>query len=199
MEKQMKALALNKGYVPIRLVSPYEAVCKIYTGASVGIVLIDGEMTELKWEAWFERSQTEDWPEDQWFLHSQQGRTAVPRVIRHLRYNMIPKASVKLNRKNIYFRDAYKCYICGKDFDEDELSIDHIIPSSRGGKREWTNLITCCKRHNREKGDKLLGELGWKPKFMAYAPKQSNMARLKSEILDNHEEWRYFGVEKGLI
>jgi 5-methylcytosine-specific restriction endonuclease McrA len=192
--KQHKCLALNKGFTPIRLMSPYEAVCKLYTGSAAGILLYGGDMVEIAWEAWFQRSQGRDWPEDQWFLNSQNGRVAVPRVIRYLKYNQIPKASVKLNRKNIYFRDAYRCYICGAEFDEDELSIDHIVPSSRGGKREWTNLITCCKKHNKDKGDKLLSELGWKPKFQPYAPKASNMSRLKSEIVESIEEWRYFGV-----
>lgn len=175
--------------------NPFEAVCKVYTGSAKGILLFEGSMVELPWEAWFARSQERsEWPEDQWFLSSQTGRVAVPRVVRYLKYNQIPKATIKLTRKNIYFRDSYRCYICGDEFEEDDLSVDHIVPSSRGGKREWTNLITCCKKHNRDKGDKLLSELGWKPKFAPYAPKASNMSRIKSEVFESIAEWQYFGV-----
>ena len=190
----MKTLCINKGYTPVRLGSPYEAVCKLYTGSSNGILLLDGTMIEMGWDDWYARSQGEDWPEGQWFLRSTHGRVAVPRVIRYLRYNQIPKSTIKLNRKNIYFRDGYRCYACGKEFDEDDLSIDHIVPDSKGGKREWTNLITCCKECNRKKGDKMLSDLKWKPKFMPYAPRGNNISRIKGEAGKSCDEWRYFGI-----
>jgi len=194
MERHMKTLCLNKGYVPVRLGSPYEAVGRLYSGSARAIYLENGGMVELGWDEWWERSQESVWEEDQWFFRATHGRVAVPRVIRYQKYNGIPKASIKLNRKNIYFRDGYKCYICGREFEEDDLSIDHIVPASRGGKREWTNLITCCKKHNKDKEDKLLSELGWKPKFQPFAPKGNNMSRIKGEVKESCDEWRYFGI-----
>ena len=194
MERKTKVLSLNKGWIPIRLGSSYNAICKVYTDAAKAITFEGDTMLELSWDEWYDRSQKNAWPADQWFLNSTSGRVAVPRVIRLLNYGGIPRTSIKLNRENIYFRDAYKCYLCGNEFDKRDLSIDHIVPSSKGGKLEWTNVITCCKKCNYEKGDKLLSQMNVKPKFAAREPKTSNIMKLKQQVLEKHFEWEYFGV-----
>jgi 5-methylcytosine-specific restriction endonuclease McrA len=55
-------------------------------------------------------------------------------------------------------RDAHRCAYCDGVGD----TIDHVVPRSRGGRHEWTNVVAACRRHNMQKGDRLLEELGWK-------------------------------------
>jgi 5-methylcytosine-specific restriction endonuclease McrA len=191
MSTKRRALALNKSYLPLRLVNPYEAICKLYEGK---VTAIASDQSEHTWDGWVEYSKNDQWPEDQWFLMSSSGRVAVPRIVRYVVYDKIPKARLKLNRRNIYERDDHTCYMCGNKYTEDNLSIDHVVPASRGGKRTWTNLATCCKSCNRKKANHLLSELKYKPKFMPYEPKSSNIAKIKSEAAHKFPEWKSYGV-----
>ena len=78
-----------------------------------------------------------------------------PSVIKLNSYVSLPYRSVILNRHNIFKRDQYKCQYCGQTQD---LTLDHLIPRSRGGKSIWTNLVTACLSCNAKKGDKLISE-----------------------------------------
>ena len=73
-----------------------------------------------------------------------------PTVIRLLRYITIPFRKVNLNRQNIFKRDDHKCVYCGS---RENLTIDHVIPRSKGGRNTWENMVTCCGSCNVKKGD----------------------------------------------
>ena len=62
--------------------------------------------------------------------------------------------SYSCNRKNVIWRDKYVCQYCGNKFQYHELTMDHVIPKSRGGEKSWTNIVACCKRCNSKKGNK---------------------------------------------
>jgi len=62
--------------------------------------------------------------------------------------------SYSCNRKNVVWRDKYKCQYCGNKFCFIDLTMDHIVPKSRGGDKTWTNIVACCKRCNNRKGDR---------------------------------------------
>lgn len=76
----------------------------------------------------------------------------LPSVVRLLRLVKRPLDPLKFSRQNIYARDKYRCQYCGKGMPTEELSYDHVIPKSRGGKTVWTNIVTCCLACNRQKG-----------------------------------------------
>ena len=78
-----------------------------------------------------------------------------PSVIKLNRYISLPYRNVILNRHNIFKRDQNQCQYCGKTR---ELTLDHLIPRSKGGKFVWTNLVTACLSCNAKKGDKLISE-----------------------------------------
>jgi 5-methylcytosine-specific restriction endonuclease McrA len=80
-----------------------------------------------------------------------------PSIIRLNKYVKFPYKKVTLSRFNIYKRDEYKCGYCGS---KDSLTLDHVIPKSKGGPNSWKNLITCCMKCNVTKGDKSLEESG---------------------------------------
>lgn len=62
--------------------------------------------------------------------------------------------SVRLSRQNIFLRDGHTCQYCRQKFSEKKLTIDHVIPLSKGGRHEWTNVVTACSACNNKKGDK---------------------------------------------
>jgi 5-methylcytosine-specific restriction endonuclease McrA len=91
-------------------------------------------------------------------------RIRQPAVIRLRRLVRTNHSSVKFSRKNIFLRDDHTCQYCGKRFDAKGLTCDHIIPRSRGGVTEWTNIVTSCTRCNLQKGDKLPDEVDMYPR-----------------------------------
>src|SRR5208337_2845148 len=84
----------------------------------------------------------------------------MPSVIRLLEYKYIPIRMQTLSRKNIFMRDGHRCMYCGKECSGGGLELDHIIPKSRGGKNEWMNLVSSCRKCNSNKGDRTPEEAG---------------------------------------
>lgn len=82
---------------------------------------------------------------------------ACPVIIKLNRFVNIPYKRVELTRQNIFKRDHHQCQYCGK---KSSLTIDHILPKSRGGRTSWDNLITACKNCNSRKGHNLPEEAG---------------------------------------
>lgn len=92
-----------------------------------------------------------------------------PSVIRLRSYARTPYRNIVLSRKSIMKRDGHKCQYCGST---EDLTIDHIIPKSRGGKDTWDNLVTACNRCNNVKGNRI--------------PKEANMKLLREPYRPNH-------------
>ena len=79
----------------------------------------------------------------------------LPKVMRlHSHMKILPKA--KFNRKNVFYRDKFTCQYCGHLGKEKDLTLDHIMPRSRGGTTSWLNIVTACEPCNIKKADKLL-------------------------------------------
>jgi 5-methylcytosine-specific restriction endonuclease McrA len=132
---QMPVLVLNASYEPIN-------IC----GARRALVLV------LKGIA-----RTEE--EHGLTLHAQRSRIAMPSVIRLLEYRRIPHQTRALSRKNILLRDRNTCQYCGVLFAPGDLTLDHVVPRSRGGNSTWENLVACCHACNRRKGNRMLTEI----------------------------------------
>ena len=132
---QMPVLVLNASYEPIN-------IC----GARRALVLV------LKGIA-----RTEE--EHGTTLHAQRSLIAMPSVIRLLEYRRIPHQTRALSRKNILLRDRNQCQYCGVVLPSSELTLDHVVPRSRGGNSTWENLVACCHACNRRKGNRMLSEL----------------------------------------
>lgn len=82
-----------------------------------------------------------------------------PLIIRLVNYVKYRIHKLKINRHRVFRRDGYKCVYCASN---KNLTIDHVIPKSRGGKNTWLNLATCCSHCNKVKGDKTPSEAGMK-------------------------------------
>ncbi|MFB3916701.1 MAG: HNH endonuclease [Terriglobales bacterium] len=96
------------------------------------------------------------------FLHSARLAIRIPSVIRLLEYRRIPRQTRALSRKNILLRDRNTCQYCGTVLPSSELTLDHVVPRSRGGLSTWENLVACCHVCNRKKGNQLPVEANMK-------------------------------------
>jgi len=114
----------------------------------------------------------------------------MPSVIRLLRYRHVPLHKTVLSRKNFYLRDRYRCQYCGVRFEARDLTLDHVIPRSRGGASTWENMVACCKQCNHQKGDKTLAEAGLillhKPRSLSIHTSRFLLRRLG---LEEDERW----------
>jgi 5-methylcytosine-specific restriction endonuclease McrA len=164
----------------------------MYCGLADAIFFEGTSFLILDFNKWMQKSLDDVWPQDQQFINSTNQRIAIPSVCIYTKYDRIPKVTQKLTRKAIYERDHYTCYICGKEFSESKLTLDHVIPISKGGGNSWENLSTCCQQCNWNKGDNLLSEAKIKPHFMPFKPNVSNIMRLKQSIGEFREEWKFF-------
>jgi 5-methylcytosine-specific restriction endonuclease McrA len=77
-----------------------------------------------------------------------------PSVIRLKQYRRVPHRAQRLTRKNILVRDGHQCQYCGEMFSAMVLTLDHVIPRSKGGLSEWSNLVAACSDCNRRKADR---------------------------------------------
>ena len=76
-------------------------------------------------------------------------------------------------RLNIYWRDMYKCQYCYENFHHTKLTLDHVIPKSKGGAKSWENLVTSCNKCNQKKGNKTPSEASMKLFKVPTRPKYS--------------------------
>jgi 5-methylcytosine-specific restriction endonuclease McrA len=135
----MNVLLLNSQYLPIKIVTMKKAINLIFRGAA-----IVEKQSDFIW-----KSPSFDFQ--------------LPSIVRLLNYNKLPNRTQKLSKKNILIRDKYTCAYCKEVFNEKSLSLDHIIPKSRGGSSKWENLVAACKMCNGKKGDRTPEEAGFHP------------------------------------
>ena len=133
---QAPVLVLNASYEPINVTAVRRAVVLVFKGVAT----------------------TEE--EDGSFIHSSRLKIRIPSVIRLREFRHIPRQTRALSRKNILLRDRHTCQFCGSALPAGELTLDHVIPRSRGGRTDWDNLVACCHPCNNRKGDRLPEEAG---------------------------------------
>lgn len=90
-----------------------------------------------------------------------------PIIIRLLKYIKYHSRTLRANRNRIYKRDGHQCVYCGSN---KNLTLDHVFPKSRGGKNEWTNLVTSCFKCNLKKADRTPEEAKMVMRQKPYAP-----------------------------
>jgi len=153
-----KVLVLNKNFIPVSLTSWKKAIKLVYLERAD---VVDEEYRTYSFNDWFEISQMiNEHPAG--FIYTPKFKIAIPEIIALRFYDRIQFEEPRLTRRNIYEHYGYKCCYCGKKFPTEKLNIDHIIPRSRGGKTEWSNIVTSCIDCNLKKGNKTPREAGMK-------------------------------------
>lgn len=116
----------------------------------------------------------------------------VPTVIRLSNTNYIrPFAhEPRYSKPSIHARDGFKCAYCEKVFKAKDLTIDHIVPRSKGGLTSWTNCITACKKCNSYKADFSIEETKMYLRFQPYIPKSAIL--FNNYKYKNHPDWSMY-------
>ncbi len=116
---------------------------------------------------------------------------AVPRIIRLLGYDRLPRQDVKFNRRNIFARDTNRCQYCGRRFGTSELSLDHVIPRSQSGPTTWENIATCCIACNVRKGGRTPEQANMKLLAKPSKPKRSPVVNVRLSD-KRYASWKQF-------
>ena len=152
---QASVLVLNRSYLAVHVVNVRRALCLLYRDIAEVIHIENGQFANYDFRTWCELSvlrwELERSEQDE-FIRTVAFPLQVPRVVRLMRYDRMPQTSVRFNRRNLFARDDHRCQYCGKRFATSQLSIDHVVPRSRGGTTSWDNVVCCCLRCNAKKG-----------------------------------------------
>jgi 5-methylcytosine-specific restriction endonuclease McrA len=129
---------------------------------------------------------------DDWIVHSATWETPVPAVIM-LKDYMKPKSSIRFSKANVFLRDGYRCVYCETDVSRKTATLDHVLPTSHGGKTTFENTVTACSDCNARKGNnkKIV------PKFKPYKPNYFQLIEKRKKMPFDlaHPSWAvYLGV-----
>ncbi len=163
----MKALVLDATYYPVQIIDWKKAMILFFT----------------------ERAEVVDYHDDI-EIRSTSHSFKLPKVLR-LFQKVNKLTQVKFNRANVFYRDKFICQYCGNKFPEIELTLDHVMPKSRGGKTSWENIVTSCHACNNKKADKTPRECGLALPTRPKRPNWSPMMALRLTARDKtlFENW----------
>ena len=192
-------LVLNKLFMAIHIVSVRRAFTLLCKDIAEVVNLEDGhfatyDFATYDFDTWREvseyraryfREEDDDW------VRTVSSEIQVPRVIRLLGYDKLPKQTVKFNRRNIFARDNNQCQYCGRKFPTSELSLDHVIPRSKGGQSSWENIVCACVSCNVRKGGRTPKEAHLSLIRRPEKPKRSPMLNLKMTHR-KYQSWKTF-------
>lgn len=183
-------LVLNRHYAAVRIVSARRAFSLLFKCSAEVIDDERGQFSSFSLEGWVVYSLQ---AESNGHLYVRTPRYAilVPRVIRLIEYDKVPRTEVKFNRRNLFARDDHRCQYCGRKFPASSLSLDHVVPKSRGGKSAWTNVVTACNPCNTKKGGRFPSEASMKLLKHPVAPKR-NPQVVENLRSGRYEIWRHF-------
>ena len=150
---------------------------------------IEPHSTVLVLNSSYEPLHFTNWKRAVVLLFKEKAKVISKRVIRLVNYVKISFQKTRVEtptRALIYKRDDFECQYCGS---KKSLTIDHIIPRSKGGKDTWQNLVACCTSCNIRKGNKLLKDLDMKLRRQPTEP----ISRVLLDLEKSHvEEWKSF-------
>lgn len=150
-------------------------------------------LSSIRWRAaitymYLDKCDVLEWYDD-WMVRSETWETRVPAVIMMREY-MRRRAKPRFSKTNLYIRDLYTCQYCDTVYTRRELTLDHVVPLSRGGTTEWTNIVAACMPCNTTKGNKQL----MKPTRTPYEPDYYELVakRKQLDIRTKHPSWKLY-------
>jgi 5-methylcytosine-specific restriction endonuclease McrA len=156
-------LVLNRNWQPITFLPVQTAIVNVMR--DMASVLDVEDYLLLSFEEWVELGRDTGRP-----IRTPSRTISAPEVIVLKRYGERPPRKVVFNRPNLGKRDAFTCQYCGVPLASDDLTIEHVLPRSRGGPTSWENCVAACEDCNARKADRTPREAGMKLRSMPVRP-----------------------------
>lgn len=154
MVLEQRALVLNRSWIAIGTTTVRAALCLMHRAAAHAVEPAQGTIHDF--DSWSRLSVLDAEP----CVRTVRYRLRAPEVLLLARYDAVPRRRISFSRRNVYRRDRFTCQYCGARPSDDALTVDHVIPRSRGGKTTWTNCVVSCARCNRRKSNRTPEESG---------------------------------------
>ncbi len=182
---QRPTLVLNRNWQPVNVASVARALVLVWNDSAR---VVDPEDYRLyTWADWSTLAPRAG----DLFIQAVRQRLRVPEVIALSAYDRLPTAAVSFSRRNVFKRDHYTCQYCGAQPGSEELSIDHVVPRSRGGASSWENCVLACIACNKRKADRMPQQAGMKlrkpPDRPAWKPMYASRQRADRKLVAVHE------------
>ena len=186
-------LVLNKHYMALRVTSARRAFGMVYGRIAEVVSCEADQYLSYDFDSWRQVSEfrAKYQRERHEWVRCVRFEIAVPRIIRLLFYDRLPRQTVKFNRRNIYARDRNRCQYCGKRFPTPELSLDHVTPRSLGGKTTWENVVCACVACNVRKGGQTPHRVGMRLTAKPVKPRRSPVIQLRLTS-EKYASWKQF-------
>lgn len=186
-------LVLNRSFVAVHVTNVRRAVILLFRQLAEVVHIEQGQFAAHSLESWRELSQLRSafrTPDEDW-VRGVGFDLQAPRVIRLVACDRGPRQGLRFNRRNVFARDGNQCQYCGRGFPTSELSLDHVVPRSRGGITSWENIVCACVACNVRKGGRTPHEARMHLIRQPVKPRRSPLLSVK---LGNpkYESWRTF-------
>ncbi|MCA9207826.1 MAG: HNH endonuclease [Planctomycetales bacterium] len=190
-------LVLNRFYMAVHVISVRRAFVLLYRDLAEVVHIENGQYANYDFAAWCEISQFAslepefaDTDPCDW-IRTVKFSIQVPRVVRLLTYDRVPRHSMRFNRRTLFARDDHRCQYCGQSRPPSQLSIDHVLPRSRGGKTTWENVVCSCLSCNTKKGSRTPQEARMNLLRPPHKPRHNPLLTSKMNQ-PKYEIWRSF-------
>ncbi len=150
-------LVLNRSWRPISTTTVRSAVSLIFQGTAR--VVDPASFQTFDFETWREAAVFARQCETR-VVRGIDWQVSTPEVVVLQSYNGVRRKGLAVTRRNVFARDGRRCQYCGRTRPGDELSLDHVIPRSRGGGATWENLVVACLECNQRKAARTPKEAG---------------------------------------
>ena len=177
----MSVLVLNRSFVAVHVTSVRRAISLLFRDLAEVVHIEAGQFAAHSLESWRELSALQaafPRPEHDW-VRAVGYQLQAPRVIRLLACDRGPRQGLRFNRRNVFARDGNLCQYCGRNFPTSELSLDHVVPRSRGGLTSWENIVCACVACNVRKGGRTPAEARMNLIRQPVKPKRSPLLSIK--------------------
>jgi len=193
---ESSVLVLNKFFAAVHVVNAKRAFAMLCKESAEVVSLDDGHYNSYDFTNWVDVSAFKaecELPDEERYesIKTFSLEVRVPKIIRLVVYDKLPKATIKFNRKNIFARDKNRCQYCGKKVPTSELSLDHVIPRTQGGTSNWKNIVCACTNCNKNKGGRRPEEAGMKLICKPAKPNHCHLIQLKLGS-NKYNSWKQF-------
>lgn len=176
-------LILNKSWTAVGTATVRDSLVAMIRGAAAGFCVETYRLFD--WEMWV---NPEDPPKVSGFVRSTSTNIPAPEVVILTRYDKLRARQSAFDNHGLFIRDGYCCAYCGKKFTYENLTVDHVLPRSRGGGTTWENCVAACVPCNQRKADRTPKEARLALKTRPFQPRWNPVMHISPARMP--ESWR---------